>query len=235
MKPRQKKSFHCPFSRLGDLVEQKKLNLAPIPESRPRLYPRLSKQEEDALFAREMDDVVPLSHNQHWQLAGQRPVFQEPQNHEEVEGLAALRCLIKTGRGFVISQTGEYMEACRPGVDARIAKRLHQGLYTIQDHIDLHGLFAQEAEQILHRFIKRSIRRGCQAVLIIHGRGLKSPGKPVLKAMVFKWLTRGPLRAHVLALATARACDGGAGATYALLRQRPATGRQRRPYRTASE
>jgi len=58
-------------------------------------------------------------------------------------------------------------------------------------------------------------------VLIIHGRGLTSPGQPVLKKMVFNWLSRGPLRRYILAFTSARACDGGAGATYVLLRKRP--------------
>ena len=65
-------------------------------------------------------------------------------------------------------------------------------------------------------------------IFVVHGRGLKSPDKPVLKAKVFEWLTRGPLRAHVIALASARSCDGGAGATYVLLRRRPIGKRQRK-------
>ncbi len=235
MKPSHEKSFHCPFSRLKKLVEKKKLNLAPCPESRPGRHPRLSKQEEDALFTQAMGDVAPLSHNRHWQLPDPQPVFQAIQNREEEETVAALHRLIQTGQGFVISQTDEYMEACRPGVDPRIIRQLHQGRYAIQDYIDLHGLLAREAEQILHGFIKRSILRGCQAVLIIHGRGLKSPGKPVLKAKVFNWLTRGPLRSHVVALASARACDGGAGATYALLRQRPIKRSRYRRTKTAKQ
>lgn len=81
--------------------------------------------------------------------------------------------------------------------------------------------------QLTRRRLSRSIRRGYRGVLIVHGRGLKSPGKPVLKAKVFHWLTRGPLRAYVVALASARACDGGAGATYVLLRPRPIGKRQR--------
>ncbi|MEJ2662309.1 MAG: Smr/MutS family protein, partial [Desulfobacteraceae bacterium] len=84
--------------------------------------------------------------------------------------------------------------------------------YSIQDYIDLHGLFEHEAEPVLRRFIRESARRGCQAVLVIHGRGLKSPDKPVLKGKVFDWLTRGPLRAYVMALASARACDGAPSA-----------------------
>jgi DNA-nicking Smr family endonuclease len=62
-------------------------------------------------------------------------------------------------------------------------------------------------------------------VLIVHGRGLSSPAKPILKTKVIKWLTSGPWRKWVMAFTSARWCDGGAGATYVLLRKRPVTKR----------
>jgi DNA-nicking Smr family endonuclease len=229
MKPNKKDSFHRPFSHLQDLVEEKQMNLAPMPGPRPGRQPGLTRQQEIELFARAMDDVTPLSHNRHWQLPRSRLTFQATLDHEEAECVCGLQHLIRTGQGFIIAQTGEYMEACGPGADPGIAEQLHQGRYSIQDYIDLHGLFAHEAEPVLRRFIQESARRGCQAVLVIHGRGLKSRGKPVLKSKVFDWLTRGPLRAYVMALASARACDGGAGATYVLLRRRPIGKKQRKP------
>jgi DNA-nicking Smr family endonuclease len=221
MKPNRKEPFHRPFSRLKDLVEKKRMHLAPKPDTLPSRQPRMTRQQENELFARAMNDVTPLNYNRHWQLPRNRFTFQATLDREEADCVFGLQRLIQTGQGFIIAQTGEYMEACGPGVDPGIADQLHQGRYSIQDYIDLHGLFVHEAEPVLHRFIKESVRRGCQAVLVIHGRGLKSPDKPVLKGKVFDWLTRGPLRAYVMALASARACDGGAGATYVLLRRRP--------------
>jgi DNA-nicking Smr family endonuclease len=222
MKSSRKKAFHRPFWGLKALVDQKRLDLAPLPESRIRPQPRLTQQQEDDLFTRAMSDVTPLKHNRHWQLPRGPLTILSTMNREEEESVIALQQLIQTGQGFDVAQTDEYMEACAPGADPRITRRLHRGRYAIQDHIDLHGLFVHEAEPVLHRFIKQSIERGRHAVLIIHGRGLRSPYKPVLKGKVFEWLTRGSLKAHVVALASAKACDGGAGATYALLRQRPA-------------
>lgn len=237
MKPNQKESFHRPFSHLQDLVEKKQIKLASLTLPRPDRQQRLTRQQEEELFARAMGDVTPLDHNCHWQLPSCELTFQATLDREEEDSVRGLQRLIRTGQGFIISQTGEYMEACGPGVDPGITEQLHQGRYSIQDHIDLHGLFVQEAEPVLRRFIKESARRGCQAVLVIHGRGLKSPNKPVLKAKVFEWLTRGPLRACVMALASARACDGGAGATYVLLRRRPISKKRRktpsRPRRSA--
>ncbi|MGB9761249.1 MAG: Smr/MutS family protein [Caldimicrobium thiodismutans] len=55
----------------------------------------------------------------------------------------------------------------------------------------------------------------------MHGRGLSSKGKPVLKEKVREWLEKGPYRKYILAYASAKPCDGGPGATYVLLTQRP--------------
>jgi len=62
---------------------------------------------------------------------------------------------------------------------------------------------------------------GKRAVLIVHGRGLSSPGEPVLKNKVREWLTRTAWRKWVIAFTSAQSYDGGTGATYVLLRHRP--------------
>lgn len=226
METRPHKTFHHPFSRLKSLVDQKELQLPQVPECRRKTQPEMTPQQENELFAQAMAGVTPLKHNRHWQPP-QRPItIPATRNQEEEKIVAALQHLIKTGQGYDVAQTDEYMEACRQGADPRLTQHLHQGRYAIQEHIDLHGLFVSEAEQVLYRFIKESVARGHHAVLVVHGRGLRSPHKPVLKGKVFEWLTRGPLKAHVIALASAKACDGGAGATYVLLRRCP-TGKKR--------
>lgn len=227
MKTSRQKRFHRPFTNLKKLIDRKQLNLASHAPVRAKSQPRLTQQQEDELFIQAMKGVTPLQHNLHRQVPSKSLTVLSTRTPEEAESVKALRRLIRTGQGFEVAQTDEYMEACAPGIDPRITRRLHQGRYTIQDHIDLHGLTASEAEPVFHRFIKESIDRGRQAVLIVHGRGLRSPQEPVLKGKVYQWLTRGPLRAHVIALASAKACDGGAGATYVLLRRRPASKKQR--------
>jgi DNA-nicking Smr family endonuclease len=106
-----------------------------------------------------------------------------------------------------------------------VAKRLHKGEFSIQGHIDLHGLTVVSAREAFENFLEESTATGKRMVLIIHGRGLSSPAKPILKTKVIKWLTTGRWRKWVMAFTSARLCDGGAGATYVLLRKRPATKR----------
>lgn len=121
--------------------------------------------------------------------------------------------------------TPEYIEGTGYNVHPGVARRLHRGDYSIQAHVDLHALKAIDAKEVFEKFLKGSVMTGKRGVLIIHGRGLSSPAGPVLKEKVIEWLTHGPWRKWVIAYASARLCDGGAGATYVLLRQRPVSQR----------
>jgi DNA-nicking Smr family endonuclease len=211
---------------MAALIDRKKLTLAhgisPGPE-----HP-LSAKQEAALFAEAMADVTPLLRDRHLAPPSGRAPASGPCDREEQETVACLTRLVKCGEGFVVAQTAEYMEVTGPGACPEIARRLHQGRYAIQDHIDLHGLRVPQAEAALHDFIRQSLKTGYRTVLVIHGRGLTSPRRPVLKFKVYQWLTRGPLRKHIIAMTSARSCDGGAGATYVLMRHRPLTKRFRK-------
>jgi DNA-nicking Smr family endonuclease len=140
---------------------------------------------------------------------------------------SALESIVAGGPGFVVSQTNEYVEGAGCGVHWLVPKRLHQGFFSIQAHRDLHGLSADQAQEAFDSFLRQALSTRKRAVCVVHGRGLSSPGEPVLKTKVIEWLTRGPWRKWVLAFASARACDGGAGATYVLLRNRPITSRDK--------
>ena len=137
--------------------------------------------------------------------------------------LRKLDALVQSGDGFIVADTPEYHEGVGPRVHPTATRHLHGGRFSIQAHIDLHGLSASEAERAVDDFLREAIRSGKRAVLVVHGRGLSSPRRPVLKTKVREWLTRGTWRKWVIAFTSARLCDGGAGATYVLLRQRPVT------------
>lgn len=228
-KDRQRKKDH-PFDKLRRLIEQKKLKLpnAPAPEPEPTEPSVMSLEQEENLFRKEMADVTPISSQRYWQLPSRPLQVKSVEDEEEKEAIKALQRLIDSGDGFVVSDTAEYMEATGPGIGAEVTRRLHKGHYAVQEHIDLHGLSVEAARQAFHDFIRNAIETGIRTVLVVHGRGLTSPKKPVLKNKIFLWLTRGPLRKHVIAFTSARSCDGGSGATYILLRHRPLTGKMRK-------
>ena len=139
---------------------------------------------------------------------------------DDAEVLAQLADLCDGGGRFDISDTDEFIEGLAEGVDRRLLRRLRQGDYAVQAHLDLHGLSQAQAKERVGRFVAESRRAGRRCVLLVHGRGLHSKDNlPVLKQAVRSWLERGQIARAVLAFATARPCDGGAGAVYVLLRR----------------
>jgi DNA-nicking Smr family endonuclease len=172
-----------------------------------------------------MADVKKMQRDSRADPEYQPVVVSGPDKTDESEVLLHLSELIKNGKGFVVADTAEYIEGTGYNVNRAIARRLHSGEFSIQGHIDLHGQTVESAQALFDRFFKESIAGGKRMILIIHGRGLSSPADPVLKTKVIEWLTSGPWRKWVMAYASARLCDGGAGATYVLLRNRPATKR----------
>ncbi len=117
--------------------------------------------------------------------------------------------------------TSEYLEWHSPEVNKELVRLLREGKFSIKRTLNLRGLFVEEALLALEDFFKEAILHQEKCVLVIHGRGLSSRGEPVLKTLVKNWLRKGPFRRYVLAFASARPCDGGAGATYVLLSSKP--------------
>src|SRR5207245_6077975 len=114
----------------------------------------------------------------------------------------------------------EYIEGSAPGLDHRLVAALRKGQYAVQGHLDLHGMDRDEAKDAVEKFLTSSRASGKRCVLLIHGRGLNSKDHiPVLKERLKVWLARGRIAKSVLAFATARPTDGGAGAVYVLLRR----------------
>jgi len=141
--------------------------------------------------------------------------------------LAQLSDLVAGQGNFELTETDEYVEGARVGIDPRLVTRLRRGEFAVQAHIDLHGMIQVDAKAALEQFIVNAVRKGLRVVLVVHGRGRRSPGgMPVLKHAAAQWLSHGVTGGYVLAFSTARPADGGAGAMYVLLRRE----RRRAPF-----
>ncbi|MBI4765491.1 MAG: Smr/MutS family protein [Deltaproteobacteria bacterium] len=176
---------------------------------------------EESAFREAMEGVKPLVKDKRHEKKnkGTHPLdhlVDEP----EREARRRLDNLLKYGEGFIISQTPEYMEGIGRDIPPKFAERLHRGDFSIQAHLDLHGMGVAQARDAFENFLHEALMSGKRAVLIIHGRGISSPGEPVLKNKVSEWLTRSHWRKRVIVFTSAQSYDGGAGATYVLLRHR---------------
>ena len=85
-----------------------------------------------------------------------------------------------------------------------------------QETLDLHGWNGQEALKELELFLRKCKRRGLKKVMIIHGKGIHSPGgESVLRPLVKQYLHQSSL---VRDFGRASGASGGSGATWILLR-----------------
>lgn len=210
--------FHTPFRGLS--LPRPVKPTAPAQASLPAPAPVKAKapvDEEARLFLQAMGEVRPLV---------DRPPVPEPRVplpprlDEDAEALRELGDLVDGRAPFNLADTDDFIEGAIADLDPRVRRRLRQGRFSNQGHVDLHGLTQDEAKEALERFLLESHRRGHRCVLVVHGRGLHSKdGIPVLKERMKVWLTQGRLARRVLGFCTAQPHDGGAGALYVLLRR----------------
>jgi DNA-nicking Smr family endonuclease len=222
MSGRRDDPFHNPFRdakpELKRRLEQWRREQQPA-AALPPDPPAPVADDEERSFARAMSGVAPLPGDDR---VGPRRGEVAPRTgaDADAEAYAVLADLVAGHGEFDISDSVEYVEGVAPGVDKRLLKQLRRGDFALQGHLDLHGLTRSEARCAVEGFIAESRARGRRCVLLIHGRGLNSPDRvPVLKNALVAWLTRGSLAKRILAFATSRPADGGAGALYVLLRK----------------
>jgi DNA-nicking Smr family endonuclease len=112
-------------------------------------------------------------------------------------------------------ETGEELRFIRPGYPPRLLKRLRRGDFVVRMHLDLHHLTHDEARDALLLFLADALEHGNGCVRVVHGKGLRSRGAPVLKQMVNRLLRK---HRAVIAFTSCRPVDGGTGAVVVLLR-----------------
>ena len=113
-------------------------------------------------------------------------------------------------------ETGNEASYLRSGLARDVLRKLRRGHWVVQDMVDLHGLNRQEARSSLAEFLGGCLKRGLRCVRVVHGKGLRSPGRqPVLKGKVQRWLAQ---RDEVLAFCEAPRNQGGSGALLVLLK-----------------
>ncbi|GAM09792.1 hypothetical protein OR1_02073 [Geobacter sp. OR-1] len=179
-----------PFTAIKGLAVDK----APAP-AKPVVTPvtkpeSASQAEDDLLFLTEMAGVARI-HTRSASRQGKRPEIRPAKPEPTVEPdesrvfLDALKAL-----KLDVSFTDAVPEEDIPSTPRRISRmrQLRRGTIRLNLEIDLHGLTRDEALDALTSFIPAACRRGQQAVLVIAGKGVHSPGEPVLQGAVAEWL-----------------------------------------------
>jgi DNA-nicking Smr family endonuclease len=210
-----------PFAILEDWVKQGRIRLSADPVAdEPKPVPMELLPEgmpDDQLFQFAMRDVKSLG----WSAVPlhNRPPTEIQAQDDEQNALRALEEFVRNGN-VEIEQTAEYIEGSVHPHGRLYLDDLRSGRFSVQAHVDLHGLNLQEARFVLDEFLLEAVRAGFTCVRVIHGRGRHShKHHPVLKENIQRWLCTRRLGRHVIAYTSARRCDGGGGAVYVLLRK----------------
>ena len=225
------KNKGSPFEALRDLkkkleVEEKEreekarkaaresTRLTPQKTSPQKPERRLSDAE---LFANAMQGVQRL----------EADVIQKPRREIVVEpeevtdpGMQELIDVVEGRAPLDFTASDEWVEGRARDCNRLQLTRLKNGEFAVEAHIDLHGLSRDDAKQAVSDFLMKAMGKGQRCVLIVCGRGLRSPGGiPVLKEALVSWLAHGKMSRKILAFCSAQVHDGGVGAIYVLLRK----------------
>jgi DNA-nicking Smr family endonuclease len=174
--------------------------------------PSQGSDDDDAhAFAEAVRGVRPLARG-HERVA---PASAEPSRHRRTAEAPA-------PSPFVVEQRGETITGRARDVSVKLLHELRGGAHPIEARVDLHGRGRERALRDLDRFVAAAGTRGVRCLLVIHGRGQGSDAAgPVLRPAIWEWLASpAAARGAVMAFASARPADGGAGATLVLLRRR---------------
>src|SRR5262245_6595192 len=212
--------MHKPFLVLKDLVREGRITPTASGRSREQrdffVEPLPAGLSEPELFDDAMKEVRQFG----WSavpLNNRPPIQIQPQSDEE-EALRVLEEFLRNGNTEV-EHTTEYIEGSVRPEGRLYLDDLRSGRFSVQAHLDLHGMNQQEARFALDEFILASVRASLGCVRVIHGKGRHSYKKePILKESIQRWLCTRRMARHVIAYTSARRCDGGGGAVYILLR-----------------
>jgi DNA-nicking Smr family endonuclease len=202
-----------PFKDLKRLINEKR-DVAAKGESSAKNRCHVSEQEIFQSAMREVREIEEFR---------ALPVYQEKSgpSYRKSDGgddtLKTLEEIVQGHKPINLADTQEYVEWTNEKYRSNVTTELHEGRFSVQDTLDLHGIIVEEAEKEIESFLHSSFKKGYRCIKIIHGRGRRSPNGPVLKKALITWLSS-RFRKHIIAFVTARQCDGGLGALYVLLK-----------------
>lgn len=125
---------------------------------------------------------------------------------------AKLEAFVAGGVSFDVAREEDWVEGVRSGAKRAILDSLRRSTIAEDCTLDLHGDRAELAAKRVVHFVRERQQRGVTRILIVHGKGLHSPGGGVLCDVVVETLTKGGAAPFVLAFVTAERKHGGAGA-----------------------
>jgi len=173
------------------------------------------KNSDNCSFHEAMADVKPLRVKERIEPVPKMTPARALQ--KERDDRAVLQELLDPDHDLAELETGEELLFLRSGHQKRLLRRLRQGHFSAVDSIDLHHMNVETARKVLLDFLEHALEQNFGCIRVVHGKGLRSKGLPLLKNMTNRMLRKHP---QVVAFASCRPVDGGTGATNVLLTSR---------------
>ncbi len=165
--------------------------------------------DDAAMFRQETSDVIPIKTTNRVSF---KPPPRQVASHNEIFSDPVVKDIFSAAP--IYEDCPDILNFSRSGIQHSVLKHLRQGKMPVEQGLDLHGLTIQQARQELIKFLNDCTYAELRHVVIVHGKGYRSKGNPVIKPMINRWLRVAP---NVLAFCSALPKDGGNGAVYVLL------------------
>jgi len=208
MKSKSLQDLDAMRKKLADIAKSQAL------AEQARIAEAKRTEAERNLFTRAVGKVAPIANQERVWSPPQRPSTRPLQQDLDDEAVMHESMSDEFDISTLLD-VDDQLSFRRPGIGTDVTRKLRKGEWSIQGQIDLHGLRSDEARNAMGQFIRDAKRMGWRCVRVVHGKGLRSPGKePVLKSKVQRWLVQ---KNEVLAFVQAKPSDGGGGALLVLL------------------
>jgi len=203
---KEEESIYRAFSNLSEFIKEKKILI------------KENKNGGNVEFSEAMQNVKKIPQDAERIRKQSRST---PRTTHILDSKKQLEESLQDYQNLNVTNLPEYMEGYADGINPLTMEKLKNGEFSIEKTLDLHGYSIDNAEKIFSQFLKEAICSGFHCIKVIHGRGLKSKGKPLLKERLKTWIVKAMHRKWIIAFSSAKMCDGGPGATCILLKHKP--------------
>lgn len=213
----EKEPINRPFADLPAFVKQHKIHLNEFAETNVP-----ANIKDDTRLLTDAMQGVKAVHESKKKILKRHDVRHFRQTSQDDNPQQLLEEAMQETHRLNATNLPEFMEGFVEGINPITMEKLKRGEFSVQKILDLHGYSINDADELFQAFIKDTVREGLKCVKIIHGRGLKSKGAPVLKEYLKTWIIKAMHRKWVLAFCNTIMSDGGPGSTHILLKKNPA-------------
>lgn len=176
----------------------------------------MSNEFDSDDFFQEMADVKPIKQDKVNSPAQQKEELNAVYRQKVAQSFGKAEQNFLTDGDVPPVEPQAILEFKVSGVQPLVFKKLRQGKYDIDFHLDLHRKTVAEARNEVFHLIRDADRLNYRTLLITHGKGIKSNPPAKLKSYVNYWLQQIDV---VIGFHSAIAKHGGTGSVYVLLKK----------------